>query len=158
MFDDETTALLASGCALIVGTVSEDGEPHAGRGWGLEVLADGDVAQLRLLLDLADTRTIEHAAEGGAIAVTATSVRTLRSVQMKGRTLGLEVADAHDADRAADYIRQFFTDIQETDGTEDALLDRFVPIGYVACTIEVGERFDQTPGPGAGAQVGGAGP
>jgi hypothetical protein len=36
----------------------------------------------------------------------------------------------------------------------DALLARFAPVGTVACTVEVHERFDQTPGPSAGARVG----
>lgn len=153
VFDDETTAFLESGCALIVGTVAADGEPHAGRAWGLDVTRAGDEPQVRLLLDVDDARTVEHAAAGGAIAITATSVRTLRSVQLKGRTLGLEVASQEDGERAQRYIHEFFTDIWETDGTAAALTDRFVPIGFVACTVEVHERFDQTPGPGAGARV-----
>jgi hypothetical protein len=47
----------------------------------------------------------------------------------------------------------FFGDIRATDGTSATLLERFVPSGVVACTIEVHERFDQTPGPGAGGRV-----
>lgn len=153
VFDDETTTFLESGCSLIVGTVAVDGEPHAGRGWGLDVASAGDEPQVRLLLDVDDARTVEHAAAGGAIAITATSVRTLRSVQLKGRTLALEVATPDDAERAQRYIDQFFTDIRETDGTDAAVTSRLVPIGYVACAVEVHERFDQTPGPGAGARI-----
>jgi hypothetical protein len=146
---------LESGCALIVGTVGDDGEPHAGRAWGLDVLEDADVPRLRLLLDAEDTRTIERAVEGGAIAVTATSVRTLSSVQLKGRVGEPAVASPEDVERAQRYMDWFFRDITETDGTHPALLERFVPSGFVACSVEVHERFDQTPGPGAGARVGG---
>jgi hypothetical protein len=144
---------LESGCALIVGTVSDDGEPHAGRAWGLDVLEDGDVARLRLLLDSEDTLTIEHAVEGGTIAVTATNVRTLSSVQLKGRVGEPAVPTVEDVERAQRYMDWFFRDITETDGTDPALLQRFVPCGFVACTIEVHERFDQTPGPGAGGRL-----
>jgi hypothetical protein len=158
LFDQETRTFLESGCALIVGTVSADGEPHAGRAWGLDVLVPGARPQVRVLLDAGDPPTIEHAADGGAIAITATSVRTLRSVQLKGRSLGVAVAATGDGARAQRFIDAFFADIQETDGTDPALLERFVPIGYVACSVEVHERFDQTPGPGAGARVGGGGP
>jgi hypothetical protein len=154
VFDEETTALLASGCALIIGTVAADGEPHAGRGWGLHLLEDGEVARLRLLLDVGDERTVEHAAAGGALAVTATSVRDLRSVQLKGRSTGIEVAGRQDLDRAEGYTDAFFADIHETDGTSYDLLRRFVPLGYVACAVEATERYDQTPGPGAGARLG----
>lgn len=155
MFDEETAALLASGCALIVGTVNADGEPHAGRAWGLDVLEDGEMVRLRLLLDIGDPTTVEHAAAGGAIAVTGTSVRTLRSVQLKGRAVGVEVAGPADLDRAQRYLDAFFTDIEETDGTAPHLLRRFAPVGYVACTVEADERYDQTPGPGAGSRLGG---
>jgi hypothetical protein len=43
----------------------------------------------------------------------------------------------------------------DTDGTSPNLLGRFVPRGFVACTVEVHERFDQTPGPSAGVRLGG---
>ncbi len=153
MFDDETTAFLESGSALLVGTVSPDGEPHASRGWGLDVTSAGDPTRVRVLLDVDDTTGLEHAAAGGAIAVTAASVRTLRSVQLKGRSLGLEPATPDDAARAQRYLDELFTDVHETDGTALAVLARFAPRGVVACAVEVGERFDQTPGPGAGARV-----
>jgi hypothetical protein len=156
VFEIDTTAFLESGCALLVGTVSPDGEPHAGRAWGLDVLSD-EPLRVRVLLDVEDVTTVEHAAAGGAISVTATSVRTLHSVQLKGRARGVEL-DAGDASRAERYIAEFFHDIQETDGTTRDLLDRFVPIGYVGCTVEVAERFDQTPGPAAGAAIGRAQP
>jgi hypothetical protein len=48
----------------------------------------------------------------------------------------------------------FFQDIRDTDGSRPELLERFVPSGYVACTVDVLERFDQTPGPSAGLRVG----
>lgn len=154
MFDEEITAFLESGCALIVGTVAADGEPHAGRAWGLEITSAGVPAHLRVLLDAGDTTMLGHAAAGGAVAITAASVRTLRSVQLKGRIVGLEVATQDDAERAQRYIDQLFTDIWETDGSEPATIARLIPIGYAACTVEVVGRFDQTPGPGAGAPLG----
>ena len=85
MFDEERTAFLEGGCALILATVLPDGEPHAGRGWGLTVLPDD--GHLRLLLDVEDLATVDQAAGRGAIAITGASVRTLRAVQLKGRAL-----------------------------------------------------------------------
>jgi hypothetical protein len=154
VFEPATREFLEGGCALIVGTVGTDGEPHASRGWGLDVLGD-DPPVVRLLLDAGDGVAVGHAAARGQIAVTAASVRTLRSTQLKGTSLALEPADQGDGDRAQRYIDQFFTDIGETDGTAPEVLARLVPAGYVACTIRVDERFDQTPGPGAGAPIGG---
>ena len=68
MFDAEQTTFLESGCSLILGTVLPDGEPHAGRGWGLTVLPVA--GQVRLLLDAEDSATVARAAAGGAIAIT----------------------------------------------------------------------------------------
>ena len=154
VFEPATREFLESGCALIVGTVGADGEPHASRGWGLDVLGD-DPPLVRLLLDAGDGVAVEHAAAGGRLAVTAASVRTLRSTQLKGARQGLEASSPDVAERAQRYLEQFFTDIGETDGTERDVLARLVPAGYVACTIHVDDRFDQTPGPGAGAPIGG---
>ena len=152
VFDAETVAFLHSGCALIIGTVEPGGKPRAGRGWGLRVL-DGEAPTLRLLLDADDDVTIANVAAGQAIAVTATSVRTLSSTQLKGRALGVEPMTPEDEARAVEYCRRFFADIVETDGTDPSLPERMVPMGYVACTFEVTEVFDQTPGPGAGQPV-----
>jgi hypothetical protein len=155
VLDDETRAFLESGCALIVGTVDPEGGPHAGRGWGLSVLDDGSVPRLRLLLDADDERSVAHAARGGAIAVTATSVTTLRSMQLKGRSIGTEVVTVDDEARAARFVEHFFADVHATDGVEWEVFDRMTPMGYVPVVFEAHETYDQTPGPQAGARVGG---
>lgn len=153
MLDPETTAFLETGCALIVGTVEPDGSPHAGRAWGLEVLEGGTAPTLRILLDVDDDRTLANVEDGGQVAVTATSVRTLSSMQLKGRSLGLDEAREGDEARMLRYIEQFFSDIVETDGTDPAILDTFRPFGPVPCLVQVDERYVQTPGPGAGVRV-----
>lgn len=157
VFDAETVAFLESGCALLIGTVEPDGKPRAGRGWGLRVLP-GDGRTLRLLLDAEDDVNIANIAAGGSMAVTTTSVRTLRSMQLKGRAIGVEPATPADAEVAGAYMDAFFGDIVETDGTDLALCRRMEPVGYVACTFEVHEAFDQTPGPAAGRPLEGRAP
>jgi hypothetical protein len=153
VLDEETRAFLESGCALIVGTVSTDGAPHAGRGWGLDVLDVGPPARLRLLLDADDVRSIDNVVRGATIAVTATNVTTLRSTQVKGRALGPEVLTPDDVERAARYVDAFFADVHAADSVPWERFARFLPGAYVPCTIEAHERYDQTPGPGAGARM-----
>jgi hypothetical protein len=153
VFDDETRSFLESGCGLIVGTVAADGAPHAARGWGLEVLEAGPPARCRLLLDSDDERSIAHVVEGGAISVTATDVMTLRSIQLKGRAIGPEVLTPEDVARGTRYVEAFFTDVHAVDDVPWELFERFMPHGYVVCAFEAHERYDQTPGPGAGARV-----
>jgi hypothetical protein len=154
LFEQETAAFVEGGSALIIGTVASDGMPHAGRAWGADVL-DGE--RLRLLLDADDTVTIDNVARGGNIAVTATSVRTFRSIQIKGRVLGLQPSTHGDGERVGRYCNAFFGDIVEMDGTARTLLERLVPSQVVVCEMAVAELFDQTPGPGAGAPIPAAG-
>ena len=151
LIDDATAAFLETGCALLVGTTTPDGAPVAARGWGCRPLERGpDRARLRVLLSGDDPMGIAHAAAGDPVAVTATSVRTLRSLQMKGRIVEIGDATAEDEVAGAAYRAGFFDDITDTDGTPRSLLERISPSGHVAWTVEVTEVFDQTPGPGAG--------
>jgi Pyridoxamine 5'-phosphate oxidase len=154
VLDPETVAFLESGCALIVGTVARDGTPYATRGWGMTITDRVASLAVRLLLDAADAVTIGHLADGGRIAVTATSVPTLKSRQLKGTARSVAPATDADRDRAAQYCEQFYGDICRTEHTLRALPERLTPADYVACTIEIDELFDQTPGPGAGAALG----
>ena len=85
VFDEERTAFLEGGCALILATVLPDGEPHAGPRVG----AHGP-ARRRARAAAARRGGPRHGrsgGRGGAIAITGASVRTLRAVQLKGRAL-----------------------------------------------------------------------
>ena len=154
MFDSETRAFLESGCGLLVATVSPEGEPHASRGWGLDVQDLGAPARLRLLLDADDERTLEHVRAGGAIAITAANVLTLRSIQLKGRALGSDGDIPDDPGRVERYVREFHADVHATDHVTWELFQQFFPASCIACLVDIDDVFDQTPGPGAGARVG----
>lgn len=136
--------------------MSPEGEPHASRGWGLDVLDDREVATVRVLLDANDAVGLANLADGGAVAITAADIRTLRSIQLKGRAVGTGRAAAGDAERADRYCEAFMADIMDTDGTPRELLERIVPAAYLPCTVVVHEQFVQTPGPGAGERIGDA--
>jgi hypothetical protein len=150
VFSPETVEFLQSGGALIIAVANAELKPHATRGWGLDVLPDEHV---RVLLDADDTTTMEYLAEREAIAITATSVSTLHSMQIKGRSLALDDVTDDDRARAARYCEDFFSEVVETDGFDRVLLDRLMPSDFVACTVRIAEVYDQTPGPGAGASI-----
>jgi len=155
VIDEALRAFLERGGAMIVGTVAADGTPHAQRAWGCSVVAPNRV---RVLLDGADPVLREHLLASGRIAITSAHVRTLRSVQLKGRAVALEdeptAADLHRCDV---HNEELFTDIEETDHFPRALTERMVPPAYMVAVVEVEELYDQTPGPSAGAQVGARG-
>jgi hypothetical protein len=151
VFDADLVEFLESGCSTIVGLVTVDGEPFATRAWGTHVLLDG---RLRVLVGAgAMAATGWGPGDRFAIAVTGASVLTLRSVQAKGTAQGLEPATDEDRVRSRAFCEAFFADVQETDDVPRELMGRLVPADLLACTVEVAELYDQTPGPGAGARL-----
>lgn len=154
MLDPDSVALVEGGCALIVATVGADGAPLATRGWGLTVL-DGEPLRVRLLLNADEHGALANLASTRAIAVTAADVPTLRSVQLKGRVVGFDDADDADLDKVRRYTEALFDDIERADGAQRSILRRWRAARHVACVVEVDEGYDQTPGPGAGAPLGG---
>lgn len=151
MLSPETTTFLEGGCATVVGTVSAEGAPWATRGWGL-VVRDGG-RELRLLLDADDAPTLANLDVTGAIAITGADPATARSTQVKGVAIGVETADDADLIRSAQYCDAFFAIVEQVDGTPRTHLDRLVPARFVACRVEIGEIYDQSPGPVAGRSL-----
>jgi hypothetical protein len=151
VIDEALAAFLERGCAMVVGTVDDDGWPHAQRGWGCRVLGPSTV---RILLDDTDRTLHEHIERGGPIAVTSADVRDLRSVQLKGTVTEVEPAGPDDLERCERHNDELFDDILQSDFYPRHLTERMVPPGYVAAVIEIHELFDQTPGPRAGTPVG----
>src|SRR5580700_2642454 len=150
-------ALLADRYVLIVGIVGEDGWPYATRGWGLTVLPSRP-GQLRLVLSSDDGPQLHKERDSRPIALTAADPRTLRAFQLKGQAGPAEPATAEDRAAAVRFCESFFSVVEELDGRDRRLLEPMVPDDFVACTIVIDERFDQTPGPGAGAALPGGGP
>jgi hypothetical protein len=153
VFDADLVDFIESGCATIVGFVTADGAPFATRAWGTSVV-DVDPSQVRLLLGAGAVAAAGRSgSEPFAIAFTGGDVRTLRSVQVKGTARDLEPAAAADLVRSRAYCDAFFDAVCEADGTPRPLMERLAPVDLVACTVDVDEVYDQTPGPGAGARL-----
>ena len=111
---------------------------------------DGETGEIRLLLDADDERVRANLAGTAAVAITATDVPTLRSLQMKGTCAAVVPATGEDADRSERYRDAFFAAIEATERTPREFPERLAPSALVACTVRVTELFDQTPGPTAG--------
>ncbi len=154
MLEQRVIGLLESGSALIVGLVTADGRPLAGRGWGMTVLDGG--ARGRVIVDPRDLDRLGHGADGVVgtwIAVTGADVRTLSSAQLKGPITAVEPADDADQETCARFCDEFFGAIEEVDGIPRWMSDRLVPPSLAAVEFAVTEAYDQTPGPGAGAAL-----
>jgi hypothetical protein len=152
LLDATTEAFLESGCGLVVCAVSPDGMPCVARGWGLTVL-DPYRGLIRLLVPSDDATLLEHLGDGERVAVTGGDVRTYRSIQLKGRSRGVEEATEADRARLQAYIAAFFAELLDVNAMPAELCERFIPVGVSGCTLVVEELYDQTPGPGAGLRL-----
>ena len=155
MLDETTAAFLLSGCSLIVGGLTPDGEPFATRGWGVRLTAEE--ATVRVVVGVADLERLEVARGTGRIAVTGADVPTLRSVQLKGEVRAVDALDEHDRTQHHSFCDQFFADVHRTDGTARHLMERLVPADLAVLVVRVTELYDQTPGPRAGQPLAVAG-
>ena len=151
---DEWTKPLASGSSLVVGLVRADGLPFVTRGWGLSMPAgDGTATVLLGATEVAALGYPDGGERESTIAVTVTEIRSLRALQVKGPIVSIAPATDEHLRRMADYCRQFVDAVAEIDNGSPVLLGRIVPDDVVTCTFTVRERYDQTPGPGAGRPV-----
>jgi hypothetical protein len=150
VIDAAAACLLESTTSLIVGAVGPANVPRALRAWGATLQDDGTA--LRMLLTAGDA-ALADLEPGQRVAVTATDFRTLRSVQVKGCSGGIEEATAHDRIRYDRYAGEVVPLLAEIDDMPEDIVARFLPADVVACTVQVESVFDQTPGPDAGAQL-----
>ncbi len=151
VIEPDVVALLESGCSTFVGTVDANGNPAAAHALGIQVLDGG--AHLRVILNGEEHQVLDNLRSTAVVALGATDVPTLRSVQVKGRTVLIEAVTAEDRIRTDAYLARFFTAVHETDGIEVDVLRRLVPREFIAAVMTVEELFDQTPGPQAGASL-----
>jgi predicted pyridoxine 5'-phosphate oxidase superfamily flavin-nucleotide-binding protein len=135
----------------VVGTVDASGVPDATRAWGLRVLDDRQ--RVRMLLAAAAGTALANLAATSVVAVTATDVRTLDSVQVKGRAVHTEPATDEDRRDHDAYFAALRLALHEVDGTSSELLDRMRPGPLVAVVASVDAIYDQTPGPAAGSRL-----
>jgi hypothetical protein len=151
----DLVGFLQGGCGLLVGTVAPDGTPHATRAWAADIV-DVTAGAVRLVVAGDDPTLLEHLSPGAQVAVTASDVRTLRSVQIKGTVTRVCPPTDDDRSRARSHTAAFFAVVNELDGNPPELLERLTPSDYAVCEFDAVEVFDQTPGPRAGCRVEGS--
>jgi hypothetical protein len=152
-FASELTAMIDSGAGIVVGTVSEDGEPRADRGWAAAVV-DEHGRRVRFVMSADDPAVVRNL-ETGLVSLTGAEVVTYQSIQLKGRPVVVEAPTADDIEMARVQTAAFFDAVHRTDGNPIEALWRMLPLQMIAVEMIVEETFDQTPGPSAGAAIDG---
>lgn len=142
-------ALARQGVAVVIATCDAELRPTVGRGWG--PLVDPEAGTLTLCIDAAPG-TPAHAdiAAGSPLAVTLTRPSSYLGVQVKGRVLELREPTAADRDRVAAHVDAFCVETAPF-GLLPARTRRLVAPGLMTAVMAIAERYDQTPGPGAGS-------
>ena len=87
-------------------------------------------------------------------AVTGALVRTLDSLQLKGRIVAIDPPTDEDLSLIDRHLEGFATAVEEKDKIPRALLEYIFPEEFEMVTIAVTDLFDQTPGPTAGNRLG----
>lgn len=149
--DSTRIAMLTAGSGLVVGSVDDDGTPTAVRAWSAAITGPG---RLRVGVSSDDPELTDDYV-GRWVAVTAADVVSLTSVQMKGAIIKVEPPDGADLTLVTSQSEAFFAAIHETDGDSIDVLRRLLPERIAMIEIDVEQVFDQSPGPGAGAQIDG---
>ena len=151
MIDSQAAALLEADSSLIVGSVDAAGMPYANRAWSVRVCDNG--TRLRIVVSDDSDVLCENIRTTGRVAITATNILSLESVQVKGMASNLGPETDDDRAQREHHMEVFTTAVQQTGGTRDELLTRVLPVSFVAFDLDVHEVFDQTPGPKAGKQT-----
>jgi hypothetical protein len=132
---------------MVGASASDELEPEAFRIWGASLSDDG---VLRALVSSDAGETFEHVGERTVLCMTFADPLNLRSVQVKGRSLGAaEPPGPGDLARLEAYD-DVFRPKSRLNGTPPALLEAIRPRSVFVVSILVEEAYDQTPGPSAG--------
>jgi hypothetical protein len=145
-----------SGISVLVGTRDARLVPDAVRAVGARVEAGGE--ELTVFLPAATAAVaLANVRDNGRIAVTFARPSDHRSFQLKGRVL--RVAEATGADRdVVDLYRCGLAKEMAVIGLPPRLTLRLAHWPAHAVRLRVEGVFAQTPGPGAGAELGRAAP
>jgi hypothetical protein len=153
VISDELADFVQSGVTILVGTRDAERRPEGTRGFGA-VVGRGREELTVFVAACVDARTIANARANGRVAVCFTRPIDHRSMQLKGRVL--EVRDARPdelpiLERYSEHLVRIMGEI----GVPPRIMLRLSRWPAHALRLRVEGVFVQTPGPGAGAPLGG---
>jgi hypothetical protein len=144
------TEFLGSGVSMVGASANDDLVPEAFRMWGASL---GDDGVLRALVSSDAGETFERVREGSRLCMTFTDVLNLRSMQVKGRSVGSpEAPGPADLARMERY-HELLVPKSRLNGTPPPLLEAIRPRSVFVVSMVVEEAYDQTPGPSAGTPL-----
>lgn len=151
----EMIEFIESGVSMCVGSRDDDLRPEVARALGATVSADGATVSFYLQAPLA-VKMRENLAKNGLVAVTFSRILDHRTIQLKGSVRSLRAATAADEADAHRYMTAFGEQLLLT-GLPRSVVRRVRVSPGLVVTFAPTDIFVQTPGPGAGRRMEGAG-
>ena len=143
--------LARQGVAVVVATRDAALRPAVGRAWG-PVLSDAE-DELTLCVEAAPGSPMEaNLAAGSPLAATLSRPTTYSSIQLKGAVTQIRPPTDAELERVALHVDGFVVETAAV-GLDPALARRLVGQSLTMVVVAVSERYDQTPGSGAGARL-----
>ena len=147
----DIAALARQGVAVIAAARDEEHRPEVSRAWGPSLSDDG--ARLELCVEGAPDSTMARNLEAGnPLAVMLHLLSSFASVQLKGAVLEVGAPTQDRLDAVAEHVDRFIAETGEL-GVPEILARGLIGSDLVAVTMEVAERFDETPGSGGGRSL-----
>jgi hypothetical protein len=140
--------LVRHGVAVIVATRDWERRPELSRAWGPALSEDG--TRLTVCVEAApDSAMARNLEPGSAVAATLARLTTRTTVQLKGSVVEVATPTADRLGAVAQHIDGFVAETAVV-GVPESLARALVGTDFLTVTMDVAERFDDTPGSGTG--------
>ncbi len=147
--DESVFRQLSPGRSLLVGTADASGWPACCRAVALRVHPDRQ--GLTLYLPVATgAEAVANIASTRRVAIVASDPVSHESLQLKGRTQAVRVAEEEEAGLVEEYFERL-TDVLDAVGLPRAVSRTLTRWPAFAIEVSVEAVFEQTPGPRAGS-------
>lgn len=142
--------LLETGVAIMVATRDARLRAHVTRGWGGYL--DAETGQLVLALsDYPGSEVVADLGANGLIAVNLARPLNYQSMQLKGTVDSIGECSAAELARVDAHLGRFVEEAAAVGSPR--IIARIAGSEFVRVRVSVDRAFEQTPGPGAGAEL-----
>ncbi len=150
MIDDELKTFLAGPVSSMLGTADRFHTPDATRVAGIAPISP---VRVRVLISTEATAARSNAIVGTRCSLLVTDITTYRSIQWKGAlAVPAQERTASDLALMHRHVDAFVAGAEQVRLLESVASAVF-PVDVVALELDLDTRYDQTPGPHAGARM-----
>ena len=143
--------LVRHGVAVIVATRDGASHPELSRAWGPALSEDG--ARLTVCVEAAaDSAMARNLESGSPVAATLARLTSHSTVQLKGAVVEVATPTPDRLDAVTEHVDSFVAETAAV-GVPESIARALVGPDLLTVTIAVAERFDETPGAGAGRRL-----